>query len=347
MKNYRELESYFNEKILSTTKDQLLLEEKYKGKCEEISKIESKFDEISERFSFILESIKSHQKELFEDNKKLKDILIYALICYNEKKYDFLNYMINLIKANDTFIDKNVFYQNYAGNNNLKQSRIVEYLYSTENRKNRISDNFCEYSNLKFLANKDFSEKVDRQERSQSMNNNDNETKARSIFDSDCSIEINKSQSRGLMNKVSLYSLVNKRSQNLNFSKERGMKEKFISSSRNNFLAKNNMKIPKEESFRRNYSQTYTKPLNRLKLLKNQNEKSETNKSLQKSEMNLLNCDNPSEIKFLTKLNSRDKLLKKTNSSMNLKTPSSQLIISKELEDLMRKKIDSSIKFEN
>lgn len=154
IKHYRELESYFNEKIIDINDNHSILKEKYKAKCMEINLIEEKFEEISEKFNIILNGIKDHQKDIIEDNKNLKELLVYTLVSFYEKKYDYIKYIIDFIKNNDTFIDKSIFFNNQSRNSMVDHKKIVENLYSNENLRGRLGKTLCDYSNLEFIKNK-------------------------------------------------------------------------------------------------------------------------------------------------------------------------------------------------
>lgn len=134
----------------SLMKENKCLEQKFNEKCLEIENIEFKFDEISNNFTFIVEKIKSHQDSLLSETHKLKDLIGYILTCYNEKKFDYLNYIVKFISNNETFIDKAEIAENKKllinENNQNKKEKYSEYLCSTEN-KDKDSDNNLFFNN--------------------------------------------------------------------------------------------------------------------------------------------------------------------------------------------------------
>ena len=159
----QKLEEYIQKEKLnsilidSLRKENKSLEQRYNDKCMEIENFELKFDEISQNFSFVLEKIKSHQDSLLLETQKLKDLIGYILTCYNEKKFEYLNCIVNFILKNDTFLEKaeigdyKKFLQNEINNNNKAKisENISESLFSTLN-KNIDSDNISSFKHKPF-----------------------------------------------------------------------------------------------------------------------------------------------------------------------------------------------------
>jgi hypothetical protein len=94
---------------------------------------ESKFEEISESFFFILEKIKHSHTGLIEDNKKLKELIIFILQCFNIKEFEALEYIINYVKQNETFCGKVDFPQPLVNfwNNNLEGKNALNKNYDS------------------------------------------------------------------------------------------------------------------------------------------------------------------------------------------------------------------------
>jgi len=93
----------------SSLKQQGDFERLYYEKCEEFENFEQNFDKISEKFSSVLEKIQSYQYNLIEDNKRLKEFLIFILQCFNHKQYEHISCIISYAKEHQTFIDKQIF----------------------------------------------------------------------------------------------------------------------------------------------------------------------------------------------------------------------------------------------
>ncbi len=93
----------------SSMKQQSDFERLYYEKCEEFENFEHNFDKISEKFSNVLEKIQSYQLNLIEDNKRLKEFLIFILQCFNHKQYENISCIISYSKEHQTFIDKQIF----------------------------------------------------------------------------------------------------------------------------------------------------------------------------------------------------------------------------------------------
>jgi hypothetical protein len=132
---------------LSQTNDYEVL---FKEKCLEIDKIESKFEEISEKFFIILEKLKLSQTDFIEDIKRLKELIIFILQSFNENQHDALNFIINYIKENDTFIGKVDF-----SDTSLKMEK---YLFNSNNGKtydsNKIASDFLSNFNSNISTGK-------------------------------------------------------------------------------------------------------------------------------------------------------------------------------------------------
>lgn len=80
----------------------------YYEKCEEFENFEQNFNKISDKFSDVLEKIQVYQCDLLEDNKRLKEFLIFILQCCNHKQYEHISCIISYAKENQTFLDKQV-----------------------------------------------------------------------------------------------------------------------------------------------------------------------------------------------------------------------------------------------
>lgn len=81
----------------------------YYEKCEEFENFEQNFNKISDKFSDVLEKIQAYQCDLLEDNKRLKEFLIFILQCCNHKQYEHISCIISYAKENQTFLDKQIF----------------------------------------------------------------------------------------------------------------------------------------------------------------------------------------------------------------------------------------------
>jgi hypothetical protein len=93
----------------SFMKQQNDFERLYYEKCEELENFEQNFNKISEKFSDVLSKIQHYQFNLIEDNKRLKEFLIFILQCFNHKQYEHINCIVNYAKENKTFLDKQIF----------------------------------------------------------------------------------------------------------------------------------------------------------------------------------------------------------------------------------------------
>jgi hypothetical protein len=212
IKHYRELESFFNDKIVGMKNKQSNLKEKYKEKCRQINLIEEKFEGISEKFNIILDGIKDHHKDIIDDNKNLKEILIYTLVCYNEKKFDFINFMIEFMKNNDTFIDRSIFSNGHLRKSSFEQKKLVENLYSNDKMRGRLGQNVCDYGKLEFITDKKILDRNvsftnEMKERSLSL------SIYKKIRNSSYSVQrsnsLISSKNSDIFNKFSMYNLVN------------------------------------------------------------------------------------------------------------------------------------------
>jgi len=212
IKHYGELESFFNDKIVHLKNKQSNLKEKYKEKCREINLIEEKFEGISEKFNIILDGIKDHHKDIIDDNKNLKEILIYTLVCYNEKKFDFINFMIEFIKKNETFIDRSIFSNSHLRKSSFEQKKMVENLYSNDTMRGRLGQTVCDYSKLELITDRKILDKNvsftnELKERSLSM------SIYKKLRNSSYSVQrsnsLVSSKNSDILNKTSLYNLVN------------------------------------------------------------------------------------------------------------------------------------------
>jgi len=81
----------------------------YYEKCEEFENFEQNFNTISDKFSNVLEKIQAYQCDLLEDNKRLKEFLIFIMQCCNHKQYEHISCIISYAKENQTFLDKQIF----------------------------------------------------------------------------------------------------------------------------------------------------------------------------------------------------------------------------------------------
>jgi len=98
-----------NSSINSLLPRQAEYERLYYEKCEEFENFEQNFNKISEKFSDVLEKIQAYQCDLLEDNKRLKEFLIFILQCCNHKQYEQISCIISYAKENQTFLDKQIF----------------------------------------------------------------------------------------------------------------------------------------------------------------------------------------------------------------------------------------------
>ena len=124
----------------------------YCEKCEEFENFEENFNKISDKFSKVLEKIQLYQIDLIEDNKRLKEFLIFILQCFYHKRFEHINCIINYTKENQTFIDKQIFLnpgddsyklieKNFFEKNNNEKGKMIEYLISEEIDKTTNSKN--------------------------------------------------------------------------------------------------------------------------------------------------------------------------------------------------------------
>lgn len=157
----------------------------YYEKCEEFENFEQNFDKISEKFSNVLEKIQQYQCNLIEDNKRLKEFLIFILQCCSHKQYEHVSYVISYAKEHQTFIgkflsdnqssesfklmEKNYFEKtsgsalqldsiNNSNNNNKNSNKTTTYIQeylNTEEEFNRSSNTQtkCSGNNLPFIKN--------------------------------------------------------------------------------------------------------------------------------------------------------------------------------------------------
>jgi len=116
----------------------------YYEKCEEFENFEQNFDKISEKFSRVLEKIQSYQFNLIEDNKRLKEFLIFILQCFNHKQYEHISSIISYTKEHQTFIDKQIF--ETPGENSFK---LIEKNYFEKTNINQDSNKILSVSEIK------------------------------------------------------------------------------------------------------------------------------------------------------------------------------------------------------
>jgi hypothetical protein len=114
----------------------------YKEKCEDLEKIEIKFETISEKFNFIIEKMKTYQHSLIEDSQRLKETISFILQSFTDKQYDNISSLIQYIKENETFMSKGHFINsiaNFLSNSQANTSNCESITY--ENKK-EISNNY-------------------------------------------------------------------------------------------------------------------------------------------------------------------------------------------------------------
>lgn len=69
-------------------------------KCEEIERIEDKFEEISQKFSLIMENINQSKASYLQDTTRLRELLVCILRCYKENNFEVLEYLFENLNGN-------------------------------------------------------------------------------------------------------------------------------------------------------------------------------------------------------------------------------------------------------
>jgi hypothetical protein len=131
----------------SFMKQQNDFERLYYEKCEELENFEQNFNKISEKFSDVLSKIQLYQLNLIEDNKRLKEFLIFLLQCFNHKQYEHIICIVNYARENKTFLDKQIFempgsdtFKDIEKNYFEKNSFPENIMYSLKDKNEQINN---------------------------------------------------------------------------------------------------------------------------------------------------------------------------------------------------------------
>ena len=114
----------------------------YHEKCEELENFELNFNKISEKFSDVLGKIQHYQFNLIEDNKRLKEFLIFILQCFNHKQYEHITCIVNYAREHQTFIDKQIFETPGADSFKAIEKNYFGKSSNIENIMNPLKNNF-------------------------------------------------------------------------------------------------------------------------------------------------------------------------------------------------------------
>jgi hypothetical protein len=165
----------------------------YYEKCGELENFEINFDKISEKFTLVINKIHDYQLNLIEDNKRLKEFLMFILQCFNHKQYEYITFIINYVRDNQTFINKQIFenpekfpdsYKKIESkffekshnliNENVNEKKFISNFSFSSNEEDKFKpEKDINYSNLKF--SKSIISKIDSDKKGISINNNNND----------------------------------------------------------------------------------------------------------------------------------------------------------------------------